>query len=570
MSQLANEGAKAPTEVRSASESGISDRQVVRRLLRIVAPLRRTLVVSLIAGVLGHSAAIAMMVCGAILVATAFTGPVNGGLVAIVFVCAFARGALHYLEQYTGHDIAFRSLALLRRRTFDSLRRTAPAGIPGMTSGEVASRVMGDVEVVEVFFAHTIVPVGIAACIGVITVGAVATVSVPVAVLLAFAMLAVMLLPPLVVRRGRTSASDYRTQRGINSAQLVDTVRGLREIVLFGAQDATKRRLRASGDALDRYGFAAAMRASIATMLPTAVMSATVVATLCLSVASGYSTVTTVALVVLASSCFGPALAVSRLTMSLRGVLAAGRRIAELDDAAPSVVSAAGQSDGTVDWHGAIEFADVDYGYRPDSPVLASTSFVVNPGEHALLSAPSGVGKTTALSLLLRYYDPQRGKITIGGVDIRSIPLEELREHVVLVTQETFLFNDSIAANVRLGAPNATDEQVLEALLRAGASGFLERLPDGIASQVGANGAELSGGERQRIGLARALIGDAEIVVLDEPTSNLDQYTERQILATVSREFANRTILITSHRDTVAAWADRVITLNPRVASNAV
>ena len=535
---------------------------VVRRLLGIVRPLTATLAVSFAAGVAGHLAAIGLMALGAVgLVDAIVRHEVSPGIVMGMFGLAVARGAFHYVEQYTGHDIAFRSLAVLRDRSFAALRRVSPAGVPGLTSGEIAARVMDDVEVVEVFFAHTIVPVGIGAVVSAAVVVAVAPWSVPVAALLAALLIAVMVLPPFVARAGRDAAATYRDARGVNQAHVLDSVRGVRELTLLGAEERAMAALRTEADAVDSLQRGAAMRTSIGSIVPTAIVAASPLLVGFVGSASGLAPGVILVLAVTVASSFGPAIAVSRLTTSLSGVISAARRILELDDLAPRVadISAVGVA---ADTSGALTVSDLSYTHPGAStPALSGVSFAIDPGEKVLISGPSGAGKSTLLSLLLRFDDPSTGEILLSGRDVRTIPLAELRRAMVLVTQETFLFSASVADNVRLGKADATDGEVWDALERVGAAAFVSRLPDGIDSPVGPAGALLSGGERQRIGLARALVSGAPIVVLDEPTSNLDSWTERHILEAIDRVFAERTMIVTSHRESVAEWVDRVIPL---------
>lgn len=535
---------------------------VIRRLLGIVRPLRGTLVVSFVAGVAGHLAAIGLMALGALgLVDAVQRQQVSPAVIVGVLALATLRGVFHYVEQYKGHDIAFRSLAVLRDRSFAALRRVSPAGVPGLTSGEIAARVMDDVEIVEVFFAHTIVPVGIGATVSAVVVAAIAPWNLPIAVTCAVALLAVMVVPPFVARAGQGAAASYRRARGANQAHVLDAVRGVRELTLLGAEERAVAALRHEAGELDEIQRAAEMRSSVGSLVPTAVVSAMPIIVVFLGALLGLAPGVVLVLAVTAASSFGPAIAVSRLTTSLSGVIAAARRILELDELASPVADAS--DDGLViDWTGPITISDVQYTYAGAStPALSNVNLTIAAGEKVLISGPSGAGKSTLLSLLLRFADSSVGMIRFAGCDVRTIPLAQLRSNVVLVTQDTFLFSGSIADNVRLGAPEATDDEVWSALESVGATDFVSRLPQGIDSAIGRSGALLSGGERQRIGLARALISGAPIVILDEPTSNLDSWTERHILEAIDRVFATRTVIVTSHRESVATWVDRVIPL---------
>ncbi len=538
------------------------DVSLIRELLALVKPVHPLLLRSILAGVFGHLCAIALMAVGAAaLVAALSTGVLSGWFIGALLGLAVTRGLLHYIEQYAGHDIAFRSLALLREQAFASVRAVAPARVSGMPTGELASRVMDDVEVVEVFFAHTIVPVTIAAVVDSVVLISVAVVSPATAAVMLGLYVLVLVIPRLLGRRTRGVGATYRTLRGKSQAQVVDAVRGVRDLVLLGADERVRNDVRDSGRQLDALQRRAAMRSSIAG----------VVGAICVAVAPVLALLTSwglgagaIVLAAIAASSFGPTLAVGRLTMTLDGVLSAARRICELRRLTPRVTDRDARQD-PVSWHEDIHVDDVVYRYPGSrTPVLDHCCLAVRAGRITHIDAPSGAGKTTVLDLLLRFDDPESGAIRIGTRELTSIPLSELRAHIVLVEQETFLFTESVAENVRIGRAGATLDEVWSALEAVQAAEFVRSLPEGIDTVIGPGGHGLSGGQRQRIGLARAYLSRAPIVVLDEPTSNLDAQTESHILDTVTRTFAGRTVIITSHRQRIREWADDVAVLVPR------
>lgn len=532
------------------------------RLLRLVRPMRRLLGLSFVFGVVGHLCAIGVVVVAVGGLASVANGTgIPAWLGVALGSFAVGRGLAHYAEQYTGHEIAFRSLATLRAQAFGGLRRLAPAGAPGMTGGELIARVMDDVEVVEVFFAHTIVPIGIGVVVSAIAACAAATLSPAAALLLLACFAAVMLVPALVGAPGRRAGRAYRDARGANQGHVVDAVRGVRELVLLGASERRSAALRREAADVDRLQMRASAWASVAGVVPFAVVAAAPLGVLALTADAPLAA--RLILTAIASASFGPAIAVARLSGNLAGVLAAGRRVLEIadsrsrveDDPAPAEVEESL-------WSGPIAIDRVCYRYPGAvERALDEVTARIAPGRRTFLAGESGAGKTTLLDLILRYDDPESGRITIGGRDVRSIPLASLRAHIALVTQETMIFDDSIAANVRLARPDASDADVRGALSEAGAMGFVSLLPDGIETRVGPDGERLSGGERQRIGLARAALSGAPVVLLDEPTSNLDAETERGILSRLEGLFAGRTVVVTSHRDTVAAWAQDTVSV---------
>lgn len=550
---------------------------IAKRLLLLVAPLKKTLLLSASAGIAGHLAATGMMTLGALLICSAagYSQPAGTSLLlGLLIAAAVLRGGFRYLEQFTGHDVAFRLLALLREQIFAALRRLAPAKTSARHSADLNAAIVADVELIEVFFAHTVAPVLIAGGVSAAVIIFAACFGWSFACIVAASYALTLLISFLVTSKAGKAALDgreYRRAFAENSSRLLDYIYGLKEILVFERQQHALTQIehgsRKLSGPLDRQR----MLRSLASAWPEAMITVTGMTVFALAVNKGLPMDQILVLTITVLSSFGPITSLSLLTVDLSNTFAAAERIFAILDEAP----AAGETDSQAELSrtansevppvlpASASFHQVGFRY-PDTvrPVLKDFSLKVQPGEKIALIGPSGCGKSTALRLLLRYYDCDAGNIEAGGRDIRSLPLTALRSHIALLTQSTFLFDDTIAANIRLGKPGATEEEVRTAARRAMLAPFIESLPDGYETRVGELGDRLSGGERQRLGIARVLLAEADIIVLDEPTSNLDALNEKGLLSLLSQELSDRTVIMVSHRPAVVEWADRFVQLS--------
>lgn len=578
---------------------------IIQRLLHLLKPLWKKMLLSTAAGIVGFLCAIAIMSLGALLLAdiAGYDVPLSRSMLLwLLFSCAVMRGILRYVEQYLGHDVAFRLLALLRERTFAALRRLAPAKTSNRHSADLNAALVADVELIEVFFAHTVAPILIAIGVSGVVLAVLASYGwvFPI-ITFGFYLLTLTASYMLSTRAGRGQGKAYRQAFAENSAQMLDNIYGLREILMFGRQRQSQQAIeRASGKlskALDRQR----LLKSIVAAWPEAMITLAGIATFAVASYQELPIGDTLFLTVTVLSSFGPITALSLLTVDLGNTFAAAERIFAILDEAPAageavtlqfeaVTSQAETETSQVEVEegpqyamgartvfakrdtidrtklpvlsGSAELERVSFRYPNTSQViLEKLSFTVAQGEKAALVGPSGCGKSTALRLLLRYYDCDEGQVIVGGENIRHVPLTALRNHVVLMAQHTFLFDDTIAANIKLGKPNATDEEMRTAARRAMIAPFIEQLPAGYDTRVGELGERLSGGERQRLGIARVLLSDAPVIVLDEPTSNLDALNEQGLLSLLRKELADRTVIMVSHRPAVVAWADTTMKL---------
>lgn len=589
------------------SDSGESDIQsmptlrLIARLLKEVGPLRKYMIVACVCGTLGHLAATFLPVFGIAAAFAAVGSPiwnlsVSTALTAMA-VCALIRGGMRYAEQFMNHNVAFRLLALFRTKAFAALRRLAPAKLAGKGKGDLIALVTTDVELLEIFFAHTISPIAIAVVTTVVYTLALLTLSAPFAVTLVIAHLTVgVVLPKLFASAVRGIGPELRKESAALDDEMLDDMRGIGEIIRFGQGSARLdsiarrtlslwgKRLRLSAKNGDFAGLGAVL-----VMLFTAI-AAFLVMTLCTVVSTAVdmsedliwmgsvdsnAPALVVAFVLLTSS-FGPTLALSALPANLTQTFASARRLFALMDETPAVVE---QGAERPEYQG-MTMGDVTFGYGSSAhtsggrtsdsasqPVLDHVSLDVP--QHGILGiqGPSGRGKSTMLKLLMRYWDPDSGTISLSNIPLPQVDADWRRRVQTMMGQETYLFDGTIRENLTIAcnsddsAASAIPDSVLrEALAKASALELVDALPNGLDTKVGELGGRLSEGEKQRIGLARMFLRDADLVLFDEPTSRLDAYNESVILGSVNNlaEQGSAVVLV-SHRDSTMRVADRIL-----------
>ena len=538
--------------------------RIMLELLRLLGDLKYIIILAVCGGYLGNACAVSVMTFGACCVAKvidpAFGSLPLGGYVALTIVAGVLRGLLRFLEQYNNHYIAFKLLAALRDRIFGALRVLAPARLEGKQKGAIIAMLTADVETLEVFYAHTISPVMIAilvdgtvavlvSCIGSVWLGLIA---------LAAYLLIGIVIPFVSSSLLKQEGVAYRQQFSDSSAYFLDSVRGIRDIVLNGQQQQRS-------DALDRQsafmnGRTVSIKRKSAAV--SAVSSLTVSVTILLSAlvgitltAAGAVTVPdlVVALVMLFSS-FGPVLSLSALPTNLTQTFAAGDRILDFMQETPVVRENPDGAEFTFD---TLTVEDLSFSYE-QVPVLQNVSITVKKGSIVGLVGPSGCGKSTLLKLLLRFYDPDAGAVRYNGIDLREIATPALHRNVTMVSQDTWLFNDTILNNLLFVKPEASMEEVREACRKASIDAFISSLPRGYDTEAGLLGDSLSTGERQRIGLARAFLSGASLILLDEVTSNVDAINEGIILRSLKEAAGEETIILVSHRESTVSICDEI------------
>lgn len=583
---------------------------LIRRLLREVGPLRPTMIAACVFGTLGHLSATFLPVFGVFALFAVLEEPVWGVSMTVGFaamaVCAVIRGLMRYAEQYMNHNVAFKLLALFRSKAFAAMRRLAPAKLDGRGKGDLIALITTDVELLEIFFAHTISPVVIAIVTTVAFAVALAFLNpwfVP--LLIVMHLLVGVALPRLFATGVRYLGPNIRRDAASLDDAMLDDMRGLDEIIRFGAgerrlgailersRELWRQRVKLSLNN-GRFGGIGGVMVVLATALAGAL--ALVLAWYGLAAVGGVGEL--FAAVVLIASSFGPTLALSALPASLTQTFASARRLFALMDEVPAV-----EETGTVTpayngmaldhvsfaypdqmvGHGSNPNADLDQGASgttrhelTDHATGVFTDLSLKIPAHGILGVqgPSGRGKSTMLKLLMRYWDPQAGLVTMSGEDLRTVDAHHRRRVQTMLAQETYLFDGTIRENLLMALEDRTaddggDAMLRGALAKASALQLVDSLPDGLDTQVGELGGRLSEGERQRIGLARVFLRHADLVLLDEPTSRLDAFNEAVILQSIN-ELASEprgddgtgqgvTIVLVSHRDSTMRVADTVI-----------
>ena len=565
-------GAASASSPEAPSAPRRSHLSVMLRLVRLTRPLLPVMGLAVLLGAAGFAAAIFLTVFAgyALLGLAGLPQPVAAGTATVLLaVCGIVRGPLRYGEQLCNHYLAFRILALVRDRVFAALRRLAPAKLEGRDKGDLVSLVTSDVELLEVFYAHTLSPAVIAL---VVSAGMTAFIGLLSPLLGALALASYVLVGVIVpLAASRASGSTGRAVRdrvGDMNAFVLDSLRGLAETLQYGRAADRARELDARMDGLARVERRLKGGTALLMALVGAIVVACGVAMLLASAAlvaqgavdAGAAVLATVALM----SSFGPVIAVANLGSTLQQTLAAGARVVDLLDERPQTDEV---SDG-VDL-GAFDGAAarrVDFAYG-GVRVLEQVDVTLRPGEVVRVAGRSGAGKSTLLKLFMRFWDAQKGVVEVSGRDVRRINTASLRNAEGFMTQETHLFEGTIRDNLVLARPGATDDQLADACAKASLSDLVERLPQGLDTRVGELGDALSGGERQRIGLARVFLHDAPFALLDEPTSNLDSLNEAAVLRALADNRAGKTILIVSHRASAAAIADRTYSVERSRAS---
>lgn len=541
--------------------------RIMLELVKLTRPLLGVLVCAVVLGVAGFLAAIGITV-----LATSALLDLEGqacwvaasvATVAAV-VCGIARGPLRYAEQLCNHYLAFRVLALVRDKVFAAMRRLAPAKLEGKEKGDLVSLVTADIELLEVFYAHTLSPAAIALTVSII---ALIFIGLQAPQLVGFAALGFIcvgvVVPWCSSRYTATGGLELRQQVGKMNSFVLDSLRGLSETLQFGAQKQRARELSermaslASAERTLKGRSANAMAVSGAVVLA---LDVAMIALAMLFVMQGtleFGHAVMAAGTFMAS--FGPLLAVAALGSTLQQTLAAGSRVLDLLEEAPQTPEVTDSVD--VGGFEGMAMREVSFAYR-DKEILSNVDVDIRPGRVVRIAGPSGIGKSTLLKLLMRFWDPQSGRVTISGLNLRDVNTASLRSQQGLMEQDTFLFATTIRENLLVAKADASNEELMTALEKAALRELVERLPQGLDTQLAELGDSLSGGERQRLGLARVFLQDAPLLLLDEPTSNLDALSEASVLKALQDNRADKTVVIVTHRASAGAIADDTYTLS--------
>ncbi|MFR2994426.1 MAG: amino acid ABC transporter ATP-binding/permease protein [Hominisplanchenecus sp.] len=534
---------------------------VMKNLIHLVKPLTDYMILAILMGLLGHLCASFITIFGAfgILQVLGMWKGSLGFLFIGVAVFAVLRGILRYAEQSCNHFIAFKLLALIRDEVFQSLRKLTPAKLEGKDKGNLITVITSDIELLEVFYAHTISPTAIAVLYTILLCLFIGQFHVILGILALLAYLAVGVLIPLAVSKaGGDDGMRFRTKSGELGSFVLDSLRGLSETLQYGQGQERMRQMNHRTDELSKEE--ERMKRTTGRNMAITGMTILISDLLMLFVSSmlyqrgtlGFDGVliSTVALM----SSFGPVTALANLGSTLQNTFAAGNRVLDILEEEPMVKEINGQKE--VAFHGA-KAEHVTFSYGQET-ILKDVSADIKENSVVGIIGKSGSGKSTLLKLLMRFWDVQEGSVSISGTGVNQINTSNLRDMESFVTQETCLFHDSVAANLRIAKLDATQEELEVACKKASIHEFIKKLPQGYETQVGELGDTLSGGERQRLGLARAFLHDAPFMLLDEPTSNLDSLNEAVILKSLEEERNGKTVVLVSHRESTMQIADVV------------
>ncbi len=542
---------------------------IMGRLIGLVRPLLPFMCLAVLMGVLGYLCAIFLTIIagygilhGLMGIAGTDVEALSSGITALAVVLvtlAVLRGILHYGEQYCNHFIAFKLLAILRHKVFAALRDLCPAKLEGRDKGNLISIITTDIELLEVFYAHTISPIAIAALTSLVMICFIGIQYPPAGIIAFLGYLTVGVAFPL--RNGTRGAADgmeYRSAFGELNSFILDSLRGLDEIIQYGKgrermkqMDERSKRLGRMQKKLNGHEASQVSLTNMAILF----FSFGMLFLMLGSLQSGKVTydemlITTIAML----GSFGPVVALANLSNNLNQTLASGERVLSLLEEEPQTAEVAGET--LTVFHGAAA-GKVNFAYEEEQ-ILKDYTIAIPKGKVVGIYGASGSGKSTLLKLFMRFWDADSGKILISEKDIKKVNTVDLRDMESYVTQETHLFHDSIANNIAIGKPGASIEEIVEAAKKASIHDFIMTLPKGYDTEVGELGDNLSGGEKQRIGIARAFLHDAPFLLLDEPTSNLDALNEGIILKSLKEARGEKTVLLVSHRKSTMNLADVV------------
>ena len=566
---IASYGAAATKKRRSAIS-------IMGSLIGLVKPLLHIMLAAIILGTAGYLCAIFLTIlAGQVIV----HGVIAGGagsiktIITVMIIIAVLRGILHYAEQYCNHFIAFKLLAIIRHKVFAALRKLCPAKLEGRDKGNLISIITTDIELLEVFYAHTISPIAIATLTSLVMVIFIGRYHWLAGILALIAYLIVgVVIPMWNGRRGSQMGMEFRTNFGELNSFALDSLRGLDETIQYDQGEKRKEQMS------ERSRSLAGMQEKLSKMEGTQRSFTNLVillasfGMLALTVwlygkeEIGFEGILTCTIAMMGS--FGPVVALSSLSNNLNQTLASGERVLSLLEETPMVEEIPEDMHIKIvseNFSGA-EAKNVTFAYENET-ILDDYSLKLEPGKITGIHGASGSGKSTLLKLLMRFWDVNQGSVSVDGEDVRKIPTRHLRDMESYVTQETHLFHDSIANNIAVGSPGASREAIIEAAKKASIHDFIMKLPKGYDTEVGELGDTLSGGEKQRIGIARAFLHDSPLILMDEPTSNLDSLNEGIILKSLREAAEKKTVVLVSHRKSTMNIADTVFEMkNGRIS----
>ena len=537
---------------------------IMASLILLLGSLSYVMILAVINGSMGFLAAMGVTIFGALGIAKALGETIvlsYGWIIALAVLCGVIRGLLRYLEQYSNHYIAFKLLAVLRDKIFAALRVLCPAKLESKQKGSIIAMITSDIETLEVFYAHTISPICIATLVStavLVFVGLIASWYLALVALIGYLLIGIVV-PLLSSKKLKESGVRYRSEFADFNAYFLDSIKGIKDIVLNNAEQKREEAVDHRSDLLLKE--TKKMKQDIAKasaktelLVTSFVVLALIVRILLVRfevVSLGWMLVGVVAIF----GSFGPVLAVSALPGNLTQTFASGDRILNLLNEQPVVSEV---KNGKEINYETLDVTDLSFAYEKNIPVLKEIQMHAQKGEIIGIVGESGCGKSTFLKLLLRFWKKDSGMIAYNGMDVDDITTSNLLDNVTMVSQSTYLFDESIEDNLKVAKPNATQEELEKACKMASVHDFIMTLPDGYQTQVGAMGDRLSAGQKQRIGLARAFLKGSELILLDEPTSNVDSINEGMILKSLAEQKRKKSIILVSPRESTMAIADRI------------
>ena len=547
--------------------------KLMKEMIVLVAPLKFYMLLAIVLGAVGFILSFGLGIFGGYAVASLLSPEISAGFSKIPFgghsfkwyvyalvICAVLRGILHYLEQFCNHFIAFKILAEVRHKVFKAMRRLAPAKLEGENQGKLISIIMGDIELLEVFYAHTISPIFIAAIVTVFMFVFYARINIYVALLaLASQIFVGVIVPVYASKKSSDVGVEIRNDIGMLNGKFLDELRGIREIIQYDGGEKAVGEIEESTELTCRnQGRLKRQVAELQAGTDTAIIVFSVVqAVLCAAlVRNGDITQIQAFIAVLTQiSTFAPYIALANLGTTLSQTFACGERVLSLLEEEPEVKKVENGAD--VEFEKA-EIENLEFSYDRVK-VLEDINFEIKPGETLGIMGKSGSGKSTMLKLLMRFWDPDSGSISINGINLKEINTDSIYDNIDYMTQTTILFAGTIRDNLKVAKQDATDDEIMEALRKASIDEYIRNLKDGLDTRVSDLGDNFSGGERQRIGLARCFLTDSKILLLDEPTSNLDSQNEAIILKSLVEESEDKTVVLVSHRESTMGVCDRIL-----------
>ena len=565
--------------------------KIMGSLIGLVKPLIHIMILAVLLGTAGYLCAIFLTIlAGQILIQGLghvagtqgamsqglFAGMTPQNLFVLMIVLAVARGILHYAEQYCNHFIAFKLLAIIRHKVFAALRRLCPAKLEGRDKGNLISIIITDIELLEVFYAHTISPAAIAALTSFMMVFFMGSYHVGAGIFALCAYLIVGIFIPLWNgSRGGNTGMEFRAKFGELNSYVLDSLRGLDETIQYGQGKNRERQMEEkSAELIKKQKKLSRMEGGQRSVTNLVILLASFGMLFFMLYLYGKQTVDLDGVVICTIAMmgsFGPVIALSNLSNNLNQTLASGERVLSVLEEKPQVEEI---YEGEKDLHelgkeqentfhkgsaqmlfAGAEASHVTFSYEEEE-ILRNYSVKIPAGKIVGIHGASGSGKSTLLKLLMRFWDADSGEVSVNGANVRRIPTRSLRDTESYVTQETHLFHDSIANNIAVGKPGASRQEIMEAAKKASVHDFIMSLPKGYDTEVGELGDTLSGGEKQRIGIARAFLHDAPFILMDEPTSNLDSLNEGIILKSLREEADKKTVVLVSHRKSTMNVAD--------------